>query len=143
MKDYGLRFHHLGLAVRQPEPALRFLKGLGYEIGEPVFDSRQNVNLVMCAHETMPDVEVICPAQGESPIDGILQRHDAMIYHSCFVTENLEVSLDAMTQAGHRLFCVSPPTEAVLFRGRRVSFHRVRGFGTIEIIEAPGREPPE
>lgn len=135
MNRYGLRFHHLGLAVREPEKARSFLEGLGYCIGETVFDPLQNVNLMMCIAHDMPDVEIISSADGKSPIDNIIGRQDALIYHTCYTTDNLQKSIAAVETAGHRIFCVSAPKEAILFDGREVSFYQVAGFGTIEIID--------
>ena len=66
---WGLAFHHLGLAVKEPKTAETFLTGLGYSIGETVFDPLQNVNLSMCSHLTMPDVEIIFPAGSEGMSD--------------------------------------------------------------------------
>jgi len=48
MKQFGLEFHHLGLAVRQAEGAIAFLRGLEYLIGRQVYDPLQKVNLVLC-----------------------------------------------------------------------------------------------
>ena len=141
MNVFGLRFHHLGLAVRNVEKARAFLKDLGYVIGEPVYDPKQNVNLLMCAADDMPDVEVVSPAEGASPIDTIIGRQDALIYHTCYTTECLDKTIAAIEQAGHRLFCVSEPKEAILFGGCKVSFYQIAGFGTIEIIDAPGGLP--
>ena len=41
---WGLVFHHLGLAAKDPEAATHFLTGLGYRIGPMIFDPLQNVH---------------------------------------------------------------------------------------------------
>ena len=38
MGCFGLKFHHLGLAVRSPESARSFIEGQGYHIGDTVFE---------------------------------------------------------------------------------------------------------
>jgi hypothetical protein len=138
---FGLRFHHLGLAVRRSRDAVRFLGGLGYALGEPIFDPEQNVNLIMCRHPgTMPDVEIIYPAQGKSPVDGLVaQRPDGIVYHMCYVTDDLAATLASMDANAVRAVCKAPPTPAVLFGGCKVSFYDIVGMGLIEIIEDPGR----
>jgi methylmalonyl-CoA/ethylmalonyl-CoA epimerase len=136
MNAFGLRFHHFGLAIRRPDDARSFLSGLGYRLGEPLFDPEQNVNLFMCAHETMPDIEVIYPGQGKGPIDGLVARHaSGIVYHPCYVSDDLDATLRRMCEAKLRLQCVSPPKPAVLFGGHRVSFYMIVGIGLIEIIE--------
>jgi methylmalonyl-CoA/ethylmalonyl-CoA epimerase len=140
MNPLGLRFHHLGLAVRRPGDASRFLGALGYEIPEPVFDPEQNVNLIMCRHDAMPDVEIIYPAAGRSPVDTLVnQRPDGIVYHVCYVTEDLPAALKAIDECGVRTLCMAPPTPAVLFGGCPVSFYNIVGMGLCEIIEDPGR----
>ncbi|MBV8564867.1 MAG: VOC family protein [Methylobacteriaceae bacterium] len=124
--------------MRDKGPAERFLDGLGYRVGEPVFDPEQNVNLIMCHHDKQPAVEVIYPAKGPSPVDGLMARHsDGLIYHACYVSENLEASLSALDDARLRAVCVAPPKPAVLFGGSPVSFYQLVGMGVIEIIEGP------
>jgi hypothetical protein len=136
----GLRFHHLGLAVRRPGDASRFLGALGYDIPEPTFDPEQNVNLIMCRHAAMPDVEIIYPAPGKSPVDTLVaQRPEGIVYHVCYVTEDLPGALRAMEESGVRALCVAPPVPAVLFGGCPVSFYNIVGMGLCEIIEDPDR----
>jgi hypothetical protein len=139
MNPLGLDFHHLGLAVRRPDDATRFLGGLGYEIGEPVFDPLQHINLIMCRHNgAMPDVEIVYPAATKSPVDALVNlRPDGVVYHLCYVTADVAASLRRMEQTGLRAICVLPPTPAVLFGGRRVSFYNIVGMGLCEIIEDP------
>jgi Glyoxalase/Bleomycin resistance protein/Dioxygenase superfamily len=137
---WGLVFHHLGLAVKDREPASLFLTGLGYRIGPTIHDPLQNVLLSMCAHDRMPDVEIISPADGPGPLDKLLASHkDGLVYHMCYTSADLDETLEALESDGHlSIRSVSPPKEAILFGGKRVSFYLVDDVGLIEIIdEAP------
>lgn len=130
---FGLRFHHFGLAVAEPEPALRFLAGLGYAPGPRVFDPLQNVHLVLCTHPAMPAVEAIWPANEASPVQRLIRRGH-MIYHLCYVSADAARSLAAIEAAGLATVPLGPAQPAVLFGGTPVSFHSVDGFGMIELI---------
>jgi len=134
---YGLKFHHLGLAVREPTAAVRFLTALGYVAEEEIEDPLQNVKLIMCRHAAMPDVEIIYSAGGASPTDRFLKsQNEGLIYHVCYETDDLSATLSEVErQDDFRMVCVSPPKPAVLFGGRNVSFYVVVGVGLIEVID--------
>ena len=138
LAGFGLRFHHLGLAVPAPDTAMVFLEALGYTAGAALFDPLQNVHVAMRHHPTMPDVEVIWPGEGASPIDQLIRRGH-MIYHLCYVTEDAAVSLDAMTAAGLEVVPAGPAKPAALFGGVPVSFHSVDQLGLIELIHGEPR----
>jgi len=137
MNRFGLEFHHLGLAVRRPDDAARFLSGLGYEIGEPLFDPEQNINAILCRHSgAMPDIEIVYPSKTKSPADAFIDfNRNGIVYHVCYLAADLAATLAAMEQAGVRAVCVAPPTPAVLFGGRLVSFYNIVGMGLCEIID--------
>ena len=137
MQELGLTFHHLGLAAREPEAALKVLRTLGYSCSETIFDPEQNVRLAMCDHPAMPSVEVISPgSDGKTPVDRLVAKHGGgIVYHLCYTTRDLAASLAAMQKNGLHATCVAPPTPAVLFGGERVSFYLLDGIGLIEIIE--------
>ncbi|MBI4373556.1 MAG: VOC family protein [Deltaproteobacteria bacterium] len=137
---YQLTFHHLGLAVNDRPKALHFLKGLGYAIGDEIFDPLQNVNLTMCRSQTMPDVEVVSQSDGPSPLDNILKQNKDLIYHCCYSTPDLKATLVNIEQDQNKFICISPPKPAVLFSGKLVSFYLIKGFGIIEILEDPASE---
>jgi methylmalonyl-CoA/ethylmalonyl-CoA epimerase len=116
--------------------ATAFLTNLGYQIGETVFDPRQNVNLGMCLHPTEPAVEIIWPGDTPGPLESLLQRHPlGLIYHVCYETDNLEQALAELKKNGLKAICVSPPKPAPLFGGRPVSFYNVIGIGLMEILQ--------
>ncbi|MGY4606978.1 hypothetical protein ACVW16_005390 [Bradyrhizobium sp. USDA 4474] len=129
-----LAFHHFGLAVASPDDAFRYLASLGYRAGNSAFDPLQRVNLAMRHHPTMPDVEVIWPGDGPSPIDRLIKKTGTMIYHLCYASADAGVALAALSAAGMEILTVSPPTPAILFGGQDVSFHHISGFGLIEIL---------
>jgi hypothetical protein len=131
----ALAFHHLGLAVAFPEEAFRYLASLGYMAGNAAFDPIQRVNLAMRHHPMMPDVEVIWPGDGPSPIDKLIRRSGAMIYHLCYACPDADQALDALSASGVEIVPVSAPAPAILFGGQKVSFHHVSGFGLIELLE--------
>jgi hypothetical protein len=132
----GLAFHHMGLAVKDDGAALTLLGALGYGWGERVFDPLQNVKLRLCTAPGRPTVEIVQPGgEGPSPVDGMISNHNALIYHTCYETDDLGATLAEMKRLGLRFVRISPPTPAVLFGGRRVSFYKVQGVGIIELLE--------
>jgi hypothetical protein len=139
MDRLGLTFHHFGLAAREPEAACAVLRAMGYRCGEEIYDPEQNVRLVMCAHDAMPSVEVIAPgSDGKTPVDRLVARHGGgIVYHLCYTSKDLAVTLAAMEAEGLHATCVAPPTPAALFGGEKVSFYLLDGMGLIEIIETP------
>jgi len=128
------RFHHFGLAVSSPENAFRYLAALGYTEGAVEYDPLQQVNVAMRHHGTMPDVEVIWPGEGPSPIDRIIKGRDGVIYHLCYTTLDADLTIASLRQTGLQVHTVSEPRPAVLFGGLNVSFHIVAGVGLIELI---------
>ncbi len=131
----GLHFHHLGLAVRQPQPAETFVRSLGYRLGSAVFDPQQNVHCALWMHDTAPAIEILWPGETKGPLDGMVQRHPAgIVYHVCYETTDLPAVLAGFEAAGVKVICISPPKIAPLFEGRTVSFYNVTGMGLIEII---------
>jgi methylmalonyl-CoA/ethylmalonyl-CoA epimerase len=133
---YGLKFHHLGLAVRQVENAIRMLRGLGYKIGRTVKDDLQNVNLALCTRSAAPAIEIIYGTETPGPLSAILKLNTSLIYHICYESGNVEKSLAAMRGDQNLVREISPHKPALLFGGRMVSFYQVRGFGMIEILES-------
>lgn len=135
VERFGLTFHHFGVAVRNPESALKFLTGLGYEISDSGVDPEQRVAYVFCTHKTSPMIEVLSPAREKSPIDRLINKHmDGIIYHPCWLTDDLGATLEAIEASGLHYHCVSPAKPGVAFGGRNVSFYQISGIGLVEIV---------
>jgi catechol 2,3-dioxygenase-like lactoylglutathione lyase family enzyme len=130
----GFHFHHLGLAVRVPEAAFRMLAALGYREAPPVFDPVQRVNLALWCHHEMPTVELVWPGDEPSPVDRFV-KGSGLVYHLCFVVDQLEAAIDRMEAAGFGVLPVTPPQPAVLFGGCRVCFLMTEELGLVELLE--------
>lgn len=135
MDNSHLKFHHLGLVTGKSENAIRFVKHLGYTVGDSIQDPLQNVNLIMCSHPSQPDIEIIYPTDTSGPLDNLIQSNKEMIYHIGYEVDNVELALAEFKKENLRNICVVPPKPAVLFNGRKVSFYKVTGIGLIEFIE--------
>ena len=135
MNDFNLSFHHLGLAVTKKEPAIHFIKGLGYKISDTVYDMQQEVNLVFCQHDIQPDIEIIFSSDKVGPLDQILKKNDTLIYHTCYTTHDIKNTIEIFKQHKIRTMLISPPKPAILFNNRQVAFYYVQGFGLIELLQ--------
>lgn len=128
-------FHHHGLALQDDADALLVVQLLGYTVGTVVYDPVQDVRLRLCTHPAMPAIEIVMPGERPGPLDGVLRRHAQLIYHTCYEIADREAALAAFEEAGVRLIEVLAPVPAVLFDGRKVSFHTAMGFGLIELLD--------
>lgn len=133
----GLRFHHFGLAATDPARAAAFVVRLGYDCGPSVFDPLQNVHLRWCERKGAPAVEIVSPADNEGPLGRILAGQASSFYHLCYeIDVDTATALESLRADGSRIITVVGPLPAVLFDGRRVSFHAVQGFGLVELLES-------
>lgn len=139
-QDSGLDmvFHHIGLLTGQPETAGHNLAGIGYKIGEMVFDPLQNVDICMAESAGFsPSIEIIHPRKDNTGLNRLLTRKGDFAYHLCYSTRNLIALLEALTAKNVRLHELSPPKPAVLFASRPVAFYAVDGVGVMEFLELP------
>jgi methylmalonyl-CoA/ethylmalonyl-CoA epimerase len=130
----ALRFHHVGLACQslEPEKAAHALLGFVPE-GAVFHDPLQRIRGLFMLHGGMR-IELLEPAGPDSPLQPFLQRGMKM-YHQAFETDSIEASIGDLTKAGAMLRV--PPTPAVAFGGRPISFLMLRTLMLVELIQAP------
>ena len=64
-----MKFHHFGIARKDFESLKLFYRKQNYSIGEEVYDSIQNVNLIFCTSTIHLNVELIKPFNKKSPLN--------------------------------------------------------------------------
>lgn len=131
-----LRLHHFGLGAKDEASACKVLRTLGYSLTHRVRDELQGVDLAWCTRPGEPSVEVVVPIDGAGSLAAILAKQETSFYHLCFECDGtLEYTLSSLREQGVRIVTVREPLPAILFGGRRVSFHIAQGFGLIELLD--------
>lgn len=130
------RFHHIGLALKKEDQALKFLTALGYVTGDKIYDPAQDVNLRLLTSEGKPTIEFVMQGENpDGPLKPFLKGFNEMMYHTCYEVTDREKALADLATQGLRALQIAPPKPAILFGGRLVSFYQVIGFGIIEFLE--------
>jgi len=136
-----LRLHHFGLGAKDEAATCTVLRTLGYSVVRRIRDELQKTDLVWCTRAAEPPVEVVLPIDDAGPLKAVLAQQGTSFYHLCFECDGtLEDALSHLREQGTRIVTVREPLPAILFGGRRVSFHMAQGFGLIELLE--GAEVP-
>lgn len=130
-----LTFHHIGIATKNILKAIEVYKKLGYSLqnDKTFHDPIQKVKICFMEMENHPLIELIEPAEKESPVQNILKKMGSTPYHTCYEIENIN---DFTPTAKENKFVqILKPTPAVAFEGRRISFYYNKEIGIIELLE--------
>lgn len=135
MSVLNLKFHHIGVAVKEFNKSLDFYKLMGYQkVNEDIIrDELQEVDLYLLKHKTHPAIELVKPYNENSPVNIYLKENDNNIYHYCYEVSCFE-EIEKDLKKQFRVFNVSKPKPAILFNNRLVSFYYLHGVGLIELL---------
>lgn len=128
--------NHVAVAVPSLDsvlPVYRDLFGFQLHCIEEVPDQKVRVAvLVRGTHH----IELVEPAQEDSPISKFLEKRGPGLHHLCFEVQGLSAMLDNLKAAGIPLIDQEPRIGA---NGRRIAFLHPKGTGgvLIELSEAP------
>jgi methylmalonyl-CoA/ethylmalonyl-CoA epimerase len=111
------RIAHVGIAVADLESALAFYREvLGLEPHQP--ETVDGATIVALSFGDA-EVELLAPAEVDSPISRFLARRGPGIHHICYRVPDLDAALEACRKAGYRLVDEVPRKGAA---GRRIAF---------------------
>lgn len=131
----SMKFHHIGVAVKDIEKTAAVYVLGGYEQSVTTFDPVQNVNICWLTREGMPTVELLAPVDESSPVCKTLEKNGVTPYHTCYTVENIETAMDALRKM--KYVAVSKPEVAPAISNCKVAFMFNRNVGLIELVEAP------
>lgn len=113
----------MGIAVPDLQPASEFYsKVMGLRlIAEPVEDPIQKVRVCFLADtgREQPCIELICPLDDKSPVNGYLKKGIGA-YHLCYEVNDIENEPAALASKG--CLILSQPVPAVAFGGRKIAW---------------------
>jgi methylmalonyl-CoA/ethylmalonyl-CoA epimerase len=113
----GTRIAHVGLAVRALDEILPFYRDI---LGLPTvpLDDADGARIAgLAAGESL--VELLEPADEQSPIGKFLAKRGPGIHHICFAVDDLDGTLERCRAAGVRLIDERPRIGA---EGKRIAF---------------------
>lgn len=133
-----LTFHHIGLACRDLDAEAKPFELLGYRPEASDFtDPRQGIRGRFLIGPGLR-LELLVPLPGSTVLDPWLGKEIKM-YHQAFESPSLEASIEHLRASRGKV--VVPPTPAVAFDGRLISFVLLRNLTLIELIQAPCQAP--
>ena len=136
----SLKFHHLGLASDNLNLSLKNLKSLGYKVKSIKINKAYNVKNAICVSNKMPNVEVISKIKGKkSPIDNIIKNNRNLIYHICYISDNLYKTLAILKKKKISFTRISKPEKSP-FEKLYSSFFYINGLGIVEIMDKSNRK---
>lgn len=131
----SLKFHHIGIAVRDLDATATLYEAGGYRRSAVVDDPVQHVRICWLSKDGAPLVELLAPLDDDAPVRNILDKVGVSPYHCCYEADNLEEAVAALKRQRYAL--VRRPVEAPALRGSRVCFLFNKNIGLIELAEAP------
>jgi len=131
-----MQFHHLGIASTSLARDVRAYALLGYRPeGKEFEDDRQGVRglFLAGADASGPRLELLEPLPGSQTLSPLLAR-GVKCYHHAYEVQVLEAAIRELRAARAR--SVRPPSPAVAFQGRRITFLILPNGWMVELIES-------
>ena len=130
-----MKFHHIGVAVKDISATATVYVAGGYRQSEVIFDPEQNVNICWLTKEGMPVVELLEPVNDTSPVNKTLEKNGVTPYHTCYVVDDIDNAVKELRKMKYVI--VSKPVEAVAIHCCKVCFLYNKNIGLIELVESP------
>ena len=130
-----MKFHHIGVAVKDISATATVYVAGGYRQSEVIFDPEQNVNICWLTKDGMPVVELLEPVNDTSPVNKTLEKNGVTPYHTCYVVDDIDIAVKELRKMKYVI--VSIPVEAVAIHCCKVCFLYNKNIGLIELVESP------
>jgi methylmalonyl-CoA/ethylmalonyl-CoA epimerase len=126
-----MKFHHIGVATRNIDKTLKWVRGQFdiLSISEKVYDRNQDAYLQMIETNDV-NIELVSGNIVEKFI-----KKNITYYHICYEVTNLNEAIIGFKNS----LVISKPTEAILFKNRKVAF-LLTPIGIVELLEAERKE---
>lgn len=139
MQTLGMRFHHVGVAVRSIDRALEYYLGVfGFEqVAPPIVVPPEQVRVCFIRAEPGILIELVEGMGEGSPVDVILERTGAGTYHICYEVDDLDAAIAVL----RRNKCLPFKRFEMRTHGmRRFAFLLTPDRQLFELCEADGDE---
>jgi methylmalonyl-CoA/ethylmalonyl-CoA epimerase len=129
----ALEFHHVGIATKHMARARGLYESLGYRVSAIVAVPSQRVNVCFVEKAGHPTIELIEPADEESPILTILAKVGSSPYHLCYRTPDLGLARKELKAKG--LLPLGATFVSGPLADQQTQFFYSASIGMIEVTE--------
>lgn len=127
------KFHHIAIACFDINKTISKYEVLGYEAGDIQWDNIQKASICFLMAEGMPTIELISSKDDQSPIRMILKKNGVIPYHTCYLTDNLQESIEILSKKGFTI--LTNPVKAIALNNKKIVFIYSSDSGLIELFE--------
>jgi methylmalonyl-CoA/ethylmalonyl-CoA epimerase len=137
-RSLGLKFHHVGVAVKSMERALGYYVGVfGFEqISDPIDVEPEHVRVCFVRAEPGLLIELVEGVDEHSPVRELLERPGAGTYHICYQVDDLDRAVHELRTRRCRPF---KQFEVDTDGPKRFAFLLTPDRQLFELCEAPSR----
>lgn len=130
-----MRFHHIGVAVKNIQEAIQCYIELGYELqDEKIFeDSIQKVLICFMYKQNHPLIELIAANAENSPVTKVLEKNGSTPYHTCYEVDDIDLAISEFRKK--KYIPLSRPVPAIAFNNRNICFLLNKEIGLIELLQ--------
>lgn len=129
----GLKFHHIGYAVKSIDETANFYVSKGWTLSEETIDPIQNTKIAFLKRDGFPLMELVAPVDETSPIVKTLDKVGVSTYHVCYGVNDLE---DVVKQLRKEKFLpLFKPVPANALDNKRICYLYNAIVGLIELVE--------
>ena len=125
-----MKIHHFGYLVGDLERSLETFRALGYEVESQNRNETRGVDICFIRNGEHL-LELVCPFRGDSDVSGLLKKHRNMIYHVCYVSEDIQKDVEKLKG----FVPVSKITKAPSIGDADVMFLFNNSVGMIELVQ--------
>ena len=127
-----LRFHHIGYVVHSISETAEYYINAGWTKTEEIFDPLQNSNISYLTRTGFPLIELVAPANKDSPVLNILKNAGVSTYHICYEVDDMKATITELRKKKFiPLFC---PVKAMAINTSEICYLYNSKVGLIEIM---------
>lgn len=129
-----MNVHHIGYLVEDITSAIGQFEQMGYTAQKEGVIRDDDRGIDICFMESGPLlVELISPAGEASTVSGMLQKKGPGPYHICYLSDDMDLDITALSQNG--FMPIASPAPAVALQRKRVAFFFSKNAGIVELLE--------
>ena len=129
-----MKIHHFAFLTKDIEKSINDFCRLGFERSSSLIsDDLRGIDIVFLKAGSGEVIELVCPNREGSAVNEIIKKQQNSLYHICYKTEDIEVTISELVENGFVL--IDAPKPAVAFNGAKVAFLISRYSGIAELVE--------